>query len=771
MIQFTHIPPLPWALGGGAVFLTLLWLSYRGAKGKPTPGLRVALISLRALATTAVVLCLMDPQWVDVLKRQQKSRVAILLDTSRSMGIKDVPNGRMAAAKEWINKKALPVVPAGVSVSTYGFAQGLAPLPSVNSASPTGAVTALADALEAVLAVPSEDPLTGVVLVSDGIENATRAPENVARLYRRKGIPLHTMTVGTTNETRDVILENVQVKRAVPNEAPTRLALTVRSPGYKGKTVPIQVRSQNTVVTTAQVKLNGASQRVEIDITPRQKGFQVYEATIPAQEGEWLTGNNRRLFGLEVVDPAIRVIYMEGTPQQNSSPLPEWKYLKDALESDPNIKVKTLYRQLGNNGQFLNTIDADPVTGEHIFPVEHPTQGFPRTLAGLLEYDVVIHSDIRKESFSPEQMKNMARLVEEFGGGFVMIGGNSAFGKGGYHRTVLDRIIPVAMETENDSQALQFKLEVPRAAYSHPIMNIGGSPEETEMIWTTKFPRLYGFNRVDHAKPGAIVLGHNPSYQNAFGKGLVLAVQDIGKGRSMAFTSDTTRTWGRDFETLWGEPIRPGGVLDEQNCDSRYYRQFWVNAIRWLANGRIGRTNNPVTLELAQSYCSPNESVPARLKVRDADTREIANAEVSLTLSAGGKTNAPVRAHYDSASQSYLADLRPEAAGVFTVTAAAKLNGNPVGDDRQLLVAESVDLEMADLRARPDFMASLANNSGGKTFTAGPESGSPAYVFANAPAPTIEYRRKPFWDKAVWMALILGLLAGEWALRRSRGLA
>src|SRR4029078_3343581 len=113
---------------------------------------------------------------------------------------------------------------------------------------------------------------------------------------------------------------------------------------------------------------------------------------------------------------------MEGTPQQPASPIPEWKYLKDALQSDPNIKVKTLYRQFGANGQHLNTINVDPQDGEKIYPVEHPTMGFPRTRAGLLKYVVVIHSDIKKESFSAAKLDNMARLVEQDGGGFVMIG-------------------------------------------------------------------------------------------------------------------------------------------------------------------------------------------------------------------------------------------------------------------------------------------------------------------------------------------------------------
>jgi isoquinoline 1-oxidoreductase len=37
------------------------------------------------------------------------------------------------------------------------------------------------------------------------------------------------------------------------------------------------------------------------------------------------------------------------------------------------------------------------------------------------------------------------------------------------------------------------------------IMAIGATREETRAIWTEKFPRFHGFNRVDRPKPGAVV--------------------------------------------------------------------------------------------------------------------------------------------------------------------------------------------------------------------------------------------------------------------------
>ncbi|MEW6161162.1 MAG: glutamine amidotransferase [Verrucomicrobiota bacterium] len=772
MTQFTYVPDARWLIGGVVFTLSFLVLSYYWAKGRASWRLRSGLIALRALAITGVVICLLDPEWVEEIKRQPRSRLAVLLDTSKSMSVKDVQSTRLAAAKGWVQETFGASVPSHVAIDFYEFGEGLAPVASFDNAMAEGKATALNDALDTLLSTPQPDPLSGVILCSDGIDTMSKNPELLARAFRRKGIPIHTLTVGTTNEMQDIVVENIHVKRAVPNEAPTRIGVTLRSSGFRDRTVPVQVLQGNKLVAMQELRLARGAQKLELDFTPRQRGFQMYEVRVPVQAGEWLPTNNRRVFGVEVVDPTIRVIYMEGTPQQPNLPLPEWKYLKDALESDPDIKVKTLYRQFGNDGQFVNTVDVDPEKGDRIYPVEHPTQGFPRTLDKLLEYDVIIHSDIKKESFTSEQLQNMARLVEEFGGGFVMIGGNSAFGKGGYHRTILDRIIPVAMQQENDSQARQIRLRVPAGVYAHPIIALGATRAETEMIWTQKLPVLYGMNLVDRAKPGAIVLGDDPTSANAYGPRLLLAVQNIGKGRSMAFTSDTTRSWGRDFETLWGERLNASLPLTEANCDARYYRKFWVNAVRWLAAGRLGRTNSPVALELAQSYALPNERVAAQVKVRGSDLRELTGAEVTIYLSSTTKTNQGIPARFNAATRTYQADLQFPQSGDYMVTATASVRGTRLGEDRQLLICEGADREMADVRARPDLMAKLSQASRGHIFSLTESAASRMQsLFGKAPPVTIEHRRSPLWDRAWWLGTILGLLTIEWIVRRLSGLA
>src|SRR5205823_2405400 len=111
------------------------------AKSRPKGGRRFLplLLLLRWLAVAVVIACLLDPQWVQVIKHQAKSRVAVLLDTSRSMSTKDVPEGRLGSGRKWLQERLAPIMPPNVSVGFYSFNRSLSPLASMDSASPTGA--------------------------------------------------------------------------------------------------------------------------------------------------------------------------------------------------------------------------------------------------------------------------------------------------------------------------------------------------------------------------------------------------------------------------------------------------------------------------------------------------------------------------------------------------------------------------------------------------------------------------------------------------------
>ena len=756
MFELGYHPDWRWLAAGAVLAVALLAWSYRRARALNWSQ-RLLLLLIRLLTMAAIVICLLDPHLVQKISHLQPAQVAVLIDTSRSMSLQDVPGNRLEFSKKWLadHESEFP------ATTTVTFRSLDAPLENFAAAKPTAASTPLGDALEKLITAPDADRLTGIILCSDGLANTGKNPEVIARLSGRKHIPIFTLTAGTTNEARDIVVENVQVKRTVADQSPTRVLLEVRSTGYDDRAVPVQITWHNQILAAKTVRLHPGLQRIEMEFTPRRNGYQIYEAGIPPQPGEWLAANNRRLFGLEVLDRSIHVLYMEGTPS-------EWRYLKDAAETDPGIKVKALCQTYDSPTSYQVAGHSEDNIA---YPVNHPTKGFPQTMEELLQYDVIIHSDIKRQFFSTQQLNNMVDFVEQHGGGFAMIGGYSAFGSGGYQRTELERIIPVAMEELTDYTWSPVLMTVPPAALTHPLINFGATTADTELIWTGKFPKLFGYNRVDRVKPGAIVLGVDPLKQNAYGPMIVLAAQEIGKGRSLAFTSDTTRAWGEAFETVWGEKIDPNGPLTEQNCDSRYYRQFWINAIRWLAAGRSRQTNNPVTLELVKTYCQPNEPVGAMVKLSVPEVRDPESVEITMTLSNDDGFIQTTNAVYDFATRAYFAHIIPPVAGNFSATATATQRGQKLGSDRQVLSAETYDPEMSEIRSNPTLMAAIAAASGGQTISATNDITTLAPALQSKVPATIEYRRHPLWDKSGWLALILALLSLEWILRRTRGLA
>jgi hypothetical protein len=160
------------------------------------------------------------------------------------------------------------------------------------------------------------------------------------------------------------------------------------------------------------------------------------------------------------------------------------------------------------------------------------------------------------------------------------------------------------------------------------------------------------------------------------------------------------------------------------------------------------------------------------VKVLDQNLKPTSAAEVRLTLSSPGAVDRMVQAAFAPASQAFQARMEMTTAGDFTVTAVATVGGKRLGDDKQLVVCEQNDVEMQDVRARPEVMAAIARTSGGKVMAGKVKDfASVRGVFGGAPPVTVEMRRNPMWDKFWMLASIVALLTCEWILRRLRGLA
>jgi Ca-activated chloride channel homolog len=81
-----------------------------------------------------------------------------------------------------------------------------------------------------------------------------------------------------------------------------------------------------------------------------------------------------------------------------------------------------------------------------------PLEGIPRSLSELQRFDCVLLSNVPATAMSLQQMEIIRTYVQDLGGGLIMLGGDQAFGLGGYYKTTLEEILPVRSNFEKEKE-------------------------------------------------------------------------------------------------------------------------------------------------------------------------------------------------------------------------------------------------------------------------------------------------------------------------------
>jgi uncharacterized membrane protein len=187
---------------------------------------------------------------------------------------------------------------------------------------------------------------------------------------------------------------------------------------------------------------------------------------------------------------------------------------------------------------------------------------FPSTLDTLREYDVLVLSDVGRNTltFYPDVFRvpmgtDRLTLIRDFvqqGGGLLMCGGWMSFqgfrGMANYHGSPVEEALPVSLCEGDDRVETPEGVKPEFIVDRHPIVE--GIPKDS-------WPLFLGYNRL-HAKEGAAVLAR-------VGNDAFIVVWEYGRGRAMAFASDLAPHWGSAFVN-W-----------------EYYPKFWYQSIQWLA--------------------------------------------------------------------------------------------------------------------------------------------------------------------------------------------
>lgn len=726
--------------------LAFAWLgrSYRRTTRNIAPRERRALLTLRALAAGVVLILLARPVLQHVTISRERAALAILLDDSKSMQIRDVqPDGSPAESSSAVgrldvlkgvlrnNAHALEGLSEDLDIHWFKFADSIRETtgPQVRG---EGDQTALAGAVERtreLLGQAGTKP-AGVIVISDGRDNLSSDEERRAagEWLAVAGVPLYAVGVGS--EVPAGARQNLLVRRleyppsvSVLNRLPVQAELLAT--GLAGGSITVELLFDDDIVDMRKVQPAGPQEvlRVELVHTPvsgglHRVGVRARASGVSGPESEAILSQFVR-----VTDDKIQVLYIDRPRYERAA-------IARALEAAKELRVTKV---------------------DLARPAESALSGLPQSSLEWRAYHVVLIGDIDRRAFPAAGLTAIRELAENYGRGVAMLGGLRTLGGGQYAGTSLSRIMPVSLAALGEL-AGPLSFELTPAGKRHSICRMAAETAVSEAIWK-KLPPLDGAGRLGGLKPTAEVLLEAPG-----GEPLVV-VSETGKGRAAAVAFDSTWRW----------PFAGEKGLEAQ-------RRFWRQLVLWLANRRpeVWVACDRPRYDLVRLR-SGSDKVILRAGVTDPTTgRTPESATLAGTLT--GPDGQPREIRWIQTTDAMEARLVVSEPGEYRVSVSAQSGDQKLGESETAFVVAAADPELADPSADLENLRRLAartRGSGGEYYPIA-EFGKLLERLAARPhaAEIRQIRRVQIVDDWPWgwFAVFVGLLTVEWVFRRRAGL-
>ena len=255
-----------WAwLAAGAIALGLVLALYRYERRLVSLRTGLVLLSLRVVAALALVTLLFEPIAARTTRETVRGRVILGVDLSESMATADpVPPSedrrtspseapatvkRREVARRLMDGPWLKALAKEHAIEAVGFARDAvdgspeslaAALKTPGKADdPAFLATDWAPALDLALKGGDPAPVLGVVLLTDGRQNAPGDPGRGADRLAVRGIPVYSVMIGSTALPKDAAIAAIKAPDGVFKGDTASVEVTVKVDGVPGVEVPV----------------------------------------------------------------------------------------------------------------------------------------------------------------------------------------------------------------------------------------------------------------------------------------------------------------------------------------------------------------------------------------------------------------------------------------------------------------------------------------------------------------------------------------------------
>ena len=709
---------------------------------------------------------------------------------------------------------------------TYSFDSRLKRSADFSELDFSGDSSALLSSIRSLRTRFDRRPLAAMLVFTDG--NATdsdRLESVLAELEKpaagsEKPVPVFPVVAELELEgAKDLSLGSVTAAQSPFEDAPVTITAEVGGRGMKDRTAVVIVGNERgEEVARSEFVLGeegdgGPLRAIRIQVPAVKPGVSFFDVMVVEGEqaehwndaeklagsaGELSLENNRRLLAVDRGLGPYRVLYVGGRPNW------EYKFLRRSIGTDTEVELVSLIRIAkrepkfewrGRSGEASNPLfrgfesDIPEETQRYDQPVlmrlntedaEELRDGFPKSEEELFgRYRAIILDDVEAEFFTQEQLNLIDRFVGTRGGTLLMLGGQECFQPGGWNHTPVGRILPVYLDRiGRGGPALEATFNFTREGWLEPWVRLRADQEEEEKR-LAYLPQFYAINQVQAIKPGASVFATVTDREQR--QYPALAVQRYGEGRTAALMIADLWRWGmndpeqrQDMEKFWRQMMRwlVVDVSDRIDVESRTEVEganpVTHFAIRVRNEAFRAQDDASVRLEVSQAKLGPSD--PNEEEADDEGDEE-SSAEEKEAKDDGeeaSKTEVFAEPSLEDAGL-FEATYYPSGSGGYRARAIVRDGeGKLLGEKQTGWALNPAAEEFQSLVPDRELLETLASKTGGRVLTL--DEVIPFVASLDSlEAPVSETWTRPLWHAPWVFVLALACFAGEWGLRRWKG--
>ena len=709
-------PVLPFWLIALWTLCCLLLLLWEAVRMRATlRGVKAALQAvLSCLPILLAAVLLLQPSLVREVPEAGASRLVVLQDASRSMEVRDLPDGkqRRELASQVLSSSALERLGADYRLERWLFARQLSSWSSQSDSLPGG--TALGEVLrQAASALPGTLPVGGILLVSDGRSNLGESPLTVAKWLKERQIPVSCLQVGSQEPLPNVGIRFTAERLECGKREELVLPLELQSTFDHEETVTVTLREGESELETRQVTVPAWDVAALTFAThPMLAGQRTFAVSVKPPMGDCRQDDDADYLSVQVKEPEqFRFLYLA------SHLGGEWRFLRKFAEESEQFDCAAVIRLADE--KFFSCGWHD---GEKASP-----SGFPQTTTEYASFDAVILDTRAAAELTSQAQDALLAFCGRKGGGVLLCGPPELV------PDALRPLLPIAEASTEDWFGGRQLLLDRELIFDSPLCSLRDVRDLSLPAPGRSWP-------AQKLKPGAkgVLTDYVQGSQ-------ILAVQNYGAGRSGHLAVEATWRW-----------------LFEERAGAAVHGDFWSAICLWLSANQ----QPPLQILSPGQKVTIDEMANLGVLVLDENFLPSAQAQVKVTVSApdGETTLLTLEPSWEEVGL-YTVAFSPTAFGEYQLHFQAQTGERTLQAD-DLLLAVSGGEEMKVTEADGETLADLARLTGGKFALASAWFDNP---WTPPVSPLVPTSRQQFPVTNSWWFLLLfaaSLAAAIWFRRR-----